>query len=40
MQKIILILFYFFFSIKYSYAKDEYFELKNDKVNLRQGPSF
>jgi SH3-like domain-containing protein len=42
MQKIILIFFFIFFSLlKYSYANDEYFlTLRNDKVNLRQGPSF
>ena len=42
MQKIILYIFLFFFlSTKYSLANDEYFlTLRNDKVNLRQGPSF
>ena len=42
MQKIIIILFHFiFFFSEYSYAKDEYFRtLRNDKVNLRNGPSF
>ena len=41
MQKITFIFFIFFSLIKYSYAKDEYFlTLRNDKVNLRQGPSF
>ena len=42
MQKIILFLFLIFFnSISYSQASDEYFRtLRNDKVNLRQGPSF
>ena len=42
MQKIILILLLFCFnSISYSQAADEYFRtLRNDKVNLRQGPSF
>ena len=41
MQKITLIFFIFFSLLEYSYAKDEYFlTLRNDKVNLRQGPSF
>ena len=41
MQKIILIAFIIFFSLfKYVCADDEYRTLKNDKANLRQGPSF
>ena len=42
MQKIIIILFIIFFNLtEYSHSKDEYFRtLRNDKVNLRQGPSF
>ena len=41
MQKIILITFIIFFSLfKYVCANDEYRTLKNDKTNLRQGPSF
>jgi|TARA_B110000967_G_C18782838_1_gene509222 SH3-like domain-containing protein len=41
MQKIAFIFFIFFFLLEYSYAKDEYFmTLRNDIVNLRQGPSF
>ena len=39
----ILITFFliFFLSFKNSYSKDEYFlTLRNEKVNLRQGPSF
>jgi SH3-like domain-containing protein len=42
MQKIIFIFFFIFFSLQeYSYTKDEYFlTLRNNKVNLRQGPSF
>ena len=42
MQKIILIfLLICFNSISYSQSADEYFRtLRNDKVNLRQGPSF
>ena len=42
MQKLILILLLFFFnSTIYSQASEEYFRtLRNDKVNLRQGPSF
>ena len=40
MRLIIIILFFYFFSINL-YSKDEYFRtLRNDKVNLRQGPSF
>jgi len=41
MQKITIIFFFFFFSLsEYSYSKDEYFlTLRNDKVNLRLGPS-
>ena len=41
MQKIAFIFFIFFSLLEYSYAKDEYFmTLRNDIVNLRQGPSF
>ena len=42
MQKIIFILLLICFNfISYSQAADEYFRtLRNDKVNLRQGPSF
>ena len=42
MQKIILILLFIYFNtISYSQASEEYFRtLRNDKVNLRQGPSF
>ena len=42
MQKIIYILLLICFNfISYSQAADEYFRtLRNDKVNLRQGPSF
>ena len=41
MQKIIIILILFFFNISNVFAKDEYFRtLRNEKVNLRQGPSF
>ena len=41
MQKLIIIfVFIFFYIIQHSQAKDEYFmTLRNDKVNLRQGPS-
>ena len=40
MQKIVLILF-FIFPIENLFSKDEIFQtLRNDKVNLRQGPSF
>jgi SH3-like domain-containing protein len=42
MQKLILVCSFIFFSfVEFSYAKNEYFRtLRNDKVNLRQGPSF
>ena len=42
MQKIIFILLLICYnSISYSEGEDEYFRtLRNDKVNLRQGPSF
>ena len=40
MQKIILILI-FFFSFGNVFSNEEYFlTLRNEKVNLRQGPSF
>jgi len=41
MLKLIIIFFFIFFNIiQHSQAKDEYFmTLRNDKVNLRQGPS-
>ena len=39
MYKIIIILFFYFTSVVF--ASDEYFlTLRNDKANLRQGPSF
>ena len=42
MQKIILILLFIYLNtISYSQSSEEYFRtLRNDKVNLRQGPSF
>ena len=41
MQKIIFFFFIFFFLVENSHGKEEYFlTLRNDKVNLRQGPSF
>ena len=42
MQKIIIIFFFIFFYLTvFSRANDEYFlTLRNEKVNLRQGPSF
>ena len=42
MQKLIVFIFFIFFILfEYSYSKDEYFRtLRNDIVNLRQGPSF
>jgi len=40
MQKLIFLIIFFLF-FHNLYAKDEYFlTLRNDKVNLRQGPSF
>ncbi len=41
MFKIILYFFLFFLSFNNLFSNDEYFlTLRNDKVNLRQGPSF
>jgi|TARA_X000001036_G_scaffold5436_1_gene4902 SH3-like domain-containing protein len=42
MPKIIIFFFFIFFNLsEYLYSRDEYFlTLRNDKVNLRQGPSF
>ena len=41
MPLIILLFFLFLFSFQNVYSNDEYFRtLRNDKVNLRQGPSF
>ena len=41
MQKVILIIFFLLNLTEYSHSNDEYFRtLRNDKVNLRQGPSF
>ena len=42
MQKIVIfICFIFLYLPNYSYSQDEYFRtLRNDEVNLRQGPSF
>ena len=41
MQKVIIFFLIFLNMMEYSYSKDEYFmTLRNDKVNLRQGPSF
>ena len=41
MQKLTLFSFCIFFSIfEYTYSNDEYRTLRNDIVNLRQGPSF
>jgi SH3-like domain-containing protein len=40
-KKIVLILYFLFFSITFLHSAEEYFlTLRNDKVNLRQGPSF
>ena len=41
MPKIILVFFIFLYLVEFSYSNDEYFRtLRNDEVNLRQGPSF
>ena len=41
MPLIVLLFFSFFLSFQNVYSNDEYFRtLRNDKVNLRQGPSF
>jgi len=41
MPLIVLSFFLFFLSLQNVYSNDEYFRtLRNDKVNLRQGPSF
>ncbi len=41
LKKIFLILYFLFFSNVYLYSAEEYFlTLRNEKVNLRQGPSF
>ena len=42
MQKLIILkIFIFFILFEHAFGKDEYFRtLRNDKVNLRQGPSF
>ena len=41
MQKIILVFFIFLNLTEFSHGQDEYFRtLRNDEVNLRQGPSF
>ena len=41
MPLIVLLFFSFFLSLQNAYSNDEYFRtLRNDKVNLRQGPSF
>ena len=40
-MQIIFLFFFILFSFGNLYSKDEYFRtLRNDKVNLRQGPSF
>ena len=40
-MRFIIILIFFVFYFEKLYSKDEYFRtLRNDKVNLRQGPSF
>ena len=40
MLKIIYIVFIFYFSFKNLFASEYFLTLRNDKVNLRQGPSF
>jgi SH3-like domain-containing protein len=41
MPLIVLLFFSFFIFLQNAYSNDEYFRtLRNDKVNLRQGPSF
>tara|TARA_Y100000389_G_scaffold204324_1_gene256248 strand:- start:672 stop:1118 length:447 start_codon:yes stop_codon:yes gene_type:complete len=41
MQKIIIFLLIIFSNLSNAFAQDEYFRtLRNEKVNLRQGPSF
>jgi SH3-like domain-containing protein len=41
MQKLILFFLIIFFNLSNVFAQDEYFRtLRNEKVNLRQGPSF
>ena len=41
MQKIIIFLLIIFLNLSNAFAQDEYFRtLRNEKVNLRQGPSF
>ena len=40
MLKIIYIVFIFYFSFQSLFANEYFLTLRNDKVNLRQGPSF
>ena len=40
MLKIIYIFFFFYFSFQSLFANEFFLTLRNDKVNLRQGPSF
>ena len=40
MLKIIYIFFFFYFSFQSLFANEYFLTLRNDKVNLRQGPSF
>jgi SH3-like domain-containing protein len=40
MLRFIVIFFYIFFLTSASFSKDVYLTLRNEKVNLRQGPSF
>ena len=40
MLKIIYIVFIFYFSFQNLFASEYFLTLRNDKVNLRQGPSF
>ena len=40
MLKIVNIIFIFYFSFQSLFANEYFLTLRNDKVNLRQGPSF
>ncbi|MEC7136545.1 MAG: SH3 domain-containing protein [Pseudomonadota bacterium] len=40
MLKIVYIIFIFYFSFQSLFANEYFLTLRNDKVNLRQGPSF
>ena len=40
MLKIFYIIFFFYFSFQNLFGNEYFLTLRNDKVNLRQGPSF